>query len=370
MNKATTTPSNSQARQVADGKQDSRILYLDRQALRSYVASLGITRIDKLKNAVSIVGGLSAMALIVILGAGAVTGLMLDLSEQQQKLVTGRLILAGGISFVLMLAFFMLDAVLGKLSPNHRHSHLDDEYLPLADRLKSLSNEIVRNEVELGDATGTDAENITRHLGELKAERSSLRIRLNLEERLDRVSEVLRNCLENTSAQRQTYSLAAKNFRQGAGLVLFLALTWLFAGILLTILPSDLTFGVTLPSNIRTDFALTAAAIAFPLTILFVISTMLLKHEAKLTREVRHYTSQQYYVELLSGIISAAQYVDSDENSSAIVKQTFEMVRERVLASNSQVTQDSSQALEAPSDPVPDVPLVAMLKELNALRKG
>lgn len=77
------------------------------------------------------------------------------------------------------------------------------------------------------------------------------------------------------------------------------------------------------------------AAHSFPVLVILVLATTLLRHQKKLLDEVRHFSAAKHQVELYSGLLKASQHAAAHLNdpskSADYVQETFGKIRDKLL---------------------------------------
>ncbi|WP_304334735.1 pentapeptide repeat-containing protein, partial [Conchiformibius steedae] len=80
------------------------------------------------------------------------------------------------------------------------------------------------------------------------------------------------------------------------------------------------------------------AVYSFPVLIILVLATTLLRHQKKLLDEVRHFAAVKQQIELYSGLLKASQHaaahLNDPDKSAEYVQETFSQIRTKLLQHN------------------------------------
>ena len=90
--------------------------------------------------------------------------------------------------------------------------------------------------------------------------------------------------------------------------------------------------------NISKPLDWSFAVYSFPVLIILVLATTLLRHQKKLLDEVRHFAAVKQQIELYSGLLKASQHaaahLNDPDKSAEYVQETFSQIRTKLLQHN------------------------------------
>lgn len=192
---------------------------------------------------------------------------------------------------------------------------------------------------------------IQRQLDEAKEKQSNSQIRLNsiqqenddlkkkleteLSSQIQSAIEALKTALTNTDEQISLQKTSAMELRK-------LARSGLLAAVLTVLLIPFVLLPVVEyinPYFLKTSTAyfgkLSIIFYTFPVIVLLLASTALLRHEQKIMAEIRHFSDQKHAIELYAGLLKAAQHaaanIKDPERAEKYVEETFSMIRKKIL---------------------------------------
>ncbi|MDO5357189.1 MAG: hypothetical protein Q4E77_06810 [Conchiformibius sp.] len=195
-------------------------------------------------------------------------------------------------------------------------------------------------------AGGQDAENISHledKLAQAEKAKGDIENRLNkLEKELEQKNKILSNQIDEAqkalaetfkdSADQQIkkHGLAAAFFGYAGGLLI------LADGYLIYRFLEKYWFSPQGDINKPLDWSF--AVYSFPVLIILVLATTLLRHQKKLLDEVRHFAAVKQQIELYSGLLKASQHaaahLNDPDKSAEYVQETFSQIRTKLLQHN------------------------------------
>lgn len=190
--------------------------------------------------------------------------------------------------------------------------------------------------VEL-DHAKLEREKSESQLKEIAEENEQLKTKLDsaLSEQIQNAIGALKTALTNTDEQICTQKKSAMELRTLArkGLLMAVCTVLFIPFVLLPII-----------DYINPDFLKTSTAYfgrlsiifyTFPVIVLLLAATALLRHEQKIMAEIRHFSDQKHAIELYAGLLKAAQHaaanIKDPERAEKYVEETFSMIRKKIL---------------------------------------
>lgn len=342
--------------------------------IKSFMAALTQPHISTIKSFTTTIGIFAFIAFLVCAGALVAVRFLMD--EHTQAFDQAKEML--GVAMMWIFALFICAGIASSWldSVTERISRIGT-----AGSKISTQQEIARNTANILDvearleskpSESSDAKVLDAERDRLLTERDTLEFRSKLEHRLEDLSNALRYSLVSTDHERARCANAASRFRFFGQMFLLAAFAWLAGGALLILRPDLLGMTESMIVEIMKSASILGVLVSFPVAVLLVGAGLLLRNDSRLTEEVRHYTLQNQNVELMSGLLSAAQYVDTGDRTQELVSETFRLIRDRLLSSADlgHPSPDSGTATKsAAKEEYPEWPILALVKEINSLRK-